>query len=39
MIAAGVAVLLVVLGVWEVIDYRTQPPPPPHASDAAPANR
>jgi len=39
MIAAAVAVLLIVLGVWKVIDYRTQPPPPPNPIGATPANR
>ncbi len=33
---AVVIVVLVVIGVWKFIDYRTQPPPPPHA--VAPAN-
>ena len=29
LIVAGLVVVLIVLGVWEVIDYRTQPPAPP----------
>jgi hypothetical protein len=29
-IIAGVIVLVTVLTVWKYIDYRTQPPPPPH---------
>ena len=30
MIVAGLIVIAVVAIVWKVIDYRTQPPPPPH---------
>ena len=30
MILSAIAVLLVILAVWKFIDYRTQPPPPPH---------
>lgn len=26
---ASMVVVLVVIGVWKFIDYRTQPPPPP----------
>jgi len=33
---ATVAVVLVVIAVWKFIDYRMQPPPPPHKV-AAPA--
>ncbi len=29
-IFATVVVVAVVLCVWKIIDYRTQPPPPPH---------
>ena len=30
-----VVVVLTVLAVWKVIDYRTQPPPPPSSDCAA----
>ena len=30
MIWSAIAVILLVLAVWKFIDYRTQPPPPPH---------
>jgi len=39
MIAAAVGVLLMVLAVWKVIDYRMQPPPPPNPIGPAPANQ
>ncbi|MDQ6912293.1 MAG: hypothetical protein M3119_04615 [Verrucomicrobiota bacterium] len=29
-IIATVVVLAVLLAIWKFIDYRTQPPPPPH---------
>jgi len=32
---ATIFVILTVLAVWKVIDYRTQPPPPPHPIGAA----
>jgi hypothetical protein len=36
MIFAFVVVIVVVLGVWKFIDYRTQPPPPPNPIGATP---
>ncbi|MFN2509475.1 MAG: hypothetical protein ABR589_11970 [Chthoniobacterales bacterium] len=30
MVFAALLVLLVVLAVWKLIEYRTQPPPPPN---------
>lgn len=33
---AALVVLLLVAAVWKVIDYRTQPPAPPHAVGAQP---
>jgi hypothetical protein len=30
LIVATLIVILVVIAVWKFIDYRTQPPPPPH---------
>jgi hypothetical protein len=27
---ATLIVILVVVAAWKIIDYRTQPPPPPH---------
>ncbi len=36
-IGATIATLLVVVIVWKVIDYRTQPPPPPVHASTAPA--
>ena len=38
MIVAALVVALTVLAVWKVIDYRSQPPPPPNPI-GAPANR
>jgi hypothetical protein len=29
-ILAAIVVAITVLAVWKVIDYRSQPPPPPH---------
>ncbi|MGZ5553128.1 MAG: hypothetical protein ACXWHF_05765 [Chthoniobacterales bacterium] len=29
-IMASVIVLVTIVAVWKFIDYRTQPPPPPH---------
>lgn len=34
MIFATVVVIAVVLGAWKLIDYRTQPPPPPNPISA-----
>ena len=36
MIFATIVVIVVVLGVWKFIDYRTQPPPPPNPISATP---
>ena len=37
-IFATIVVVVVVLGVWKIIDYRSQPPPPPNPIGAtAPA--
>ena len=36
MIFATIVVIVVVLGVWKLIDYRTQPPPPPNPIGATP---
>jgi hypothetical protein len=38
-ILATVVVIATVLCVWKIIDYRTQPPPPPNAISATPAPR
>ncbi len=35
MIFATVVVIAVVLAVWKLIDYRTQPPPPPNPIGAS----
>lgn len=32
---ATIVVIAVVLSVWKIIDYRTQPPPPPNPVGAA----
>ena len=39
MIFATVVVVVTILCVWKIIDYRTQPPPPPNAIGATPAPR
>ena len=36
MIFATIVVIVVVLGVWKFIDYRSQPPPPPNPISATP---
>ncbi len=36
MIVSAIFVFLIVLGVWKLIDYRTQPPPPPNKIGATP---
>ena len=36
MIFATIVVIVIVLAVWKVIDYRTQPPPPPNPIGATP---
>ncbi len=36
MIFATLVVIVVVLCVWKLIDYRTQPPPPPNPIGATP---
>jgi hypothetical protein len=36
MVIATIIVILTVLAVWKVIDYRTQPPPPPNPIGAPP---
>jgi hypothetical protein len=38
-IFATIVVIAVVLCVWKLIDYRTQPPPPPHPVGATPPGR
>jgi hypothetical protein len=35
MVVATIIVILVVLAVWKVIDYRMRPPPPPNPIDSA----
>jgi hypothetical protein len=39
MILATVVTLAIVLCVWKLIDYRTQPPPPPNPIGATPPAR
>ena len=39
MILATIVVIAVVLCVWKIIDYRTQPPPPPNPIGALPPSR
>ena len=36
MIFATIVIILVVLCVWKIIDYRTQPPPPPNPIGGTP---
>ena len=36
-IFATIVVVVVVLSVWKIIDYRTQPPPPPNPIGATAA--
>ena len=36
MIFATIVVIVVMLAVWKIIDYRTQPPPPPNPIGATP---
>jgi hypothetical protein len=35
---ATIVVALIVLAAWAVIEYRSQPPPPPNPIGATPAN-
>ena len=36
MLIATLVVILTVVAVWKVIDYRTQPPPPPNPIGVTP---